>query len=475
MNHKMNKITCALSLLLFPFFSFAQIRLPVVFGNGMVLQQRSEVAIWGWAGPGEKIFIKGSWSNAADSVITSSGARWATKIKTPAAGGPYTLTISGGRERLVFKNVLIGEVWVCSGQSNMEMTMNWGELDTRAALPQANDPEIRFFNVAKSTAADPQNNCTGSWEACDSQTLKNFSAVAYFFGKKLRETLKVPVGLISSCWGGTPAETWTPARAVTSDPELTAAAKFLQPAPWWPIQPGIAYNAMIAPLVPYGIAGVIWYQGESNASSYPYTYEKLMAALIGSWRKAWDKDLPFYYVQIAPYSGYKHNVAALLREQQTQCLNIPGTGMALTTDLVDDINNIHPRHKKEVGYRLADWALAGAYGKAVLNYRSPSFKDMRVEKSKVMIDFNDLGGGLVSQGGALSEFEIAGQDRQFVRAEAKIEKNSVAVWSKQVKSPVAVRFAFRNAPDPHLFSKDGLPVIPFRTDNWAVDTSAIKN
>lgn len=469
----MNKIQYLLFLFL-PISSFAQIRLPALFGDGMVLQQRSDVSIRGWAAPAEKVFIKGSWSNTVDSAITTSGADWTAKIKTPAAGGPYTLTIKGGNEKIELKNVLIGEVWVCSGQSNMEMSLNWGELDTKTDLPHANDPEIRFFNVAKSTADDPQTDCSGSWKACDSQSLKSFSAVAYFFGKKLRETLKVPVGLISSCWGGTPAETWTPAADVISQPGLAAAAKSLKPSPWWPVRCGITYNAMIAPLIPYTIAGVIWYQGETNASSYPYTYEKLMATLIGTWRKAWAKEFPFYYVQIAPYSGYKNNTAALLREQQTLCMDIPGTGMAVTTDLVDDINNIHPKHKKEVGYRLGNWALSEAYGKSGINYKSPSYKNMRIEKNKVVLHFNDTGGGLIKKGPALTEFEVAGEDRQFVKAEARIEKNTVIVWSKQVEEPAAVRFAFRNAPEPHLFSLDGLPVIPFRTDHWAVDTSETK-
>ena len=191
----MNKIPYLLFLFL-PISSFAQIRLPALFGDGMVLQQRSDVSIRGWAAPAEKVFIKGSWSNTVDSAITTSGATWTAKIKTPAAGGPYTLTIKGGNEKIELKNVLIGEVWVCSGQSNMEMSLNWGELDTKTDLPHANDPEIRFFNVAKSTAGYPQTDCSGSWKACDSQSLKSFSAVAYFFGKKLRETLKVPVGLI---------------------------------------------------------------------------------------------------------------------------------------------------------------------------------------------------------------------------------------------------------------------------------------
>ena len=298
--------------------------------------------------------------------------------------------------------------------------------------------------------------------------------MAYFFGKKLEQTLHVPIGLIESCWGGTAAETWTPATLVEFNPVLSEATSYIKPAPWWPHKPGSAYNAMIAPLTHFGIAGAIWYQGESNAMSYPYTYNELFKTMVNAWRIKWGKVFPFYYVQIAPFTGYKTNTAAILREQQTLGMQIRETGMVVTTDLIDDIHNIHPRHKKEVGYRLANWALSETYNLQKIPFKSPSYKRMSIEKNKIRIYFNDIGSGLICKGPSLTSFQIAGDDQHFVDARARIEKNMVIVWSDDVKKPVAIRFAFSNAPQPHLFSKDGLPLIPFRTDSWTVNTSEVK-
>lgn len=457
-------------LLLIPFYAISQIRLPAVISDNMVLEQKSEVALWGWSGPSEKIYIQTSWNNSTDSAVATSGAVWKTIVKTPAAGGPYTVTVSGGGEKIILKNIMIGEVWLCSGQSNMERDELQGELDAKAEGVAANNPDIRFFKIPKTTAAYPQDNLTGSWVQSDTNTLKGFSSVAYFFAKKLQEKLHVPIGLIGSYWGGTNAETWTPASQIDFDPVLKEEAKLFTDNPWWPVIPGLAYNAMIAPLENYNIAGVIWYQGETNAITYPFTYAKLFGTLIRSWRTKWNKDLPFYYVQIAPFTGYKNDWGAVLREQQTACMKIPNTGMVVITDLVDDINNIHPKHKKQVGYRLANRALAQTYGLKNIIYKNPSFDNMKIDKNKISINFKNTEGGLTSDGQPLTEFQIAGADQHFFKAYAIIKGNTVIVSSPEVKDPVAVRFAFSNAPQPHLFGKSRLPVIPFRTDDWKTDT-----
>ena len=457
-------------LLLIPLHVISQVHLPAVISDNMVLQQKSETTLWGWAGPSEKIYIRTSWNNAMDSVITSSGATWKTKLKTPVAGGPYTITISGGKNKIVLKNIMIGEVWICSGQSNMEMDGLGGEMDTKTEGSLANNPDIRLFKIPKTTAAYPQDNVTGAWVQCDTNTLRSFSSTAYFFAKKLQEKLQVPVGLIGSYWGGTNAETWTPATQIDFDPELKEKAKLFKDNAWWPVAPGLAYNAMIAPLENYNIAGVIWYQGETNAFTYPFTYAKLFETMIRSWRTKWNKDLPFYYVQIAPFAGYKNDWSAVLREQQTSCMSIPNTGMVVITDLVDDIKDIHPKHKKQVGFRLANCALAQTYELKNIACQSPSFDSMKIDGDKIIIEFKNTEGGLTSDGQQLTEFQIAGADRHFFKANALIKGNTVIVSSAEVKNPVAVRFAFSDTPQPHLYGKNNLPVIPFRTDDWETDT-----
>ncbi|WP_341483223.1 sialate O-acetylesterase [Paraflavisolibacter caeni] len=256
---------------------------------------------------------------------------------------------------------------------------------------------------------------------------------------------------------------------------MKQAAKQLNAAQqWWPVQSGFSYNAMIHPLTSYNIAGSIWYQGEGNTGA-ANSYQSLLTTMIGAWRKAWQKDFPFYYVQIAPFAGYGHmNIAPLLREAQTQSRTCPNTGMVVVSDLVDDVNDIHPKLKREVGLRLANYALAQTYGKSGLYYKSPVYQSMHVEKDKMRISFDQVGIGLISKGGTPTEFYIAGEDQQFVPAQAKIEGSSVVVWNKAVKKPVVVRFGFSNEAMPNLFTKEGLPVNLFRTDDWPVDTPVVK-
>jgi len=449
----------------------AAIRLPSILGSHMVLQQNSEVKLWGWCSPAENITIKTSWDTITYRATGESSAKWLLKIKTPAAGGPYTITIN---ETTILSDVMIGEIWLCSGQSNMEWGGDQGLKQSLSEAPNANNQNIRFFYISKSTSETPQENCEGSWKVCTPEEMRHFSAIGYFFGKNLQQALNIPVGLINSNWGGTPAEVWTPKNLVENDPELKGASSKLTPAAWWPVLPELTFNAMINPITNFEISGAIWYQGESNVGTYS-TYKQLINLMIGSWRKAWKKDFPFYFVQIAPFSGYgNNNVGALLRETQTSCLSIPKTGMVIVSDLVDDLSNIHPINKIDVAARLANLALSENYGKTGLAYKFPMYKSMKNEKEKIRIEFENTDNGLISKDKVISEFFIAGEDHLFLPATAKIDGNSVIIWNKTVKAPVAVRFGFSNTAIPNLFSKEGLPANLFRTDSWEIDTTPVK-
>jgi sialate O-acetylesterase len=443
---------------------FSTIRLPAVLGSNMVLQQKSTVKLWGWAGPGEMVIIKPSWSGKVDTVWGSHMAVWELFVKTPAAGGPYTIQFKGQNE-ITLENILVGEVWICSGQSNMEWSSVQGVAGMETDLPVSANPQIRFFHIPKTTSAWPQDDCNASWQSCDPASLKTFSAVGYYFGKKLQDSLHVPIGLINASWSGTPAETWAPVAVTESDETIKKAAATLTQTKWWPITPGAAYNGMIAPVTNFVIAGAIWYQGEGNAIIHT-TYQKLFTGLIDSWRKAWKKEFPFYYVQIAPYTYGKDNISAFLREQQTRAMSFPNTGMVVITDLVDDVKNIHPKNKRDVGARLANWALAETYHHAGLVYKSPVFRNMIIKNGKAEIYFDNAPKGIMIKGDKATEWYIAAADRKFEPAEVKIEKDRVIVFNKNIKQPVAVRFAFTDTAIGNVFSKEGLPVNPFRTDDW---------
>jgi len=452
----------------------AQLRLPAVIGSNMVLQQQDSVALWGWAGPGEKVFVTTGWDNKSDSVKVSNGAKWKLKVKTPAAGGPFSINITTRGKTTTLQNVMIGEVWVCSGQSNMEWSYNNGEKDTRNELAGCATNNIHFLNIPKTTADAPQDDIKAEWTACDSITIKGFSAVGYFFGKKLQQQLNVPIGLINSSWGGTPAEVWAPEEAVTTEPVLKAAAAKLTPAAWWPHQPGLAYNAMIAPFVSYNIAGAIWYQGESNTNTND-TYSKLLGTMIGAWRTAWKKDFPFYYVQIAPYKYGNNNIGALLQEAQTKTMSFPNVGMVVITDLIDSVTNIHPSHKLQVGNRLANWALAETYKLPGISYKNPEYKTAEVKNNSITISFNNAPNGIQIKDGPVKGLYISGANENWLPAEARIEKGKMVVWNKQLKQPVYLRYGFGNTLVGNIFSAEGLPLTPFRTDNWPVDQTPITN
>jgi sialate O-acetylesterase len=457
----MKKVIIFISLCITFLSALADIRLPSILSSHMVLQQKSKVKIWGWSAPGEKISMRVGWDTTQYQVTATRGAKWMIEVATPTAGGPYTIQLKGSNE-IVLEDVMVGEVWVCGGQSNMEWSGNQKLPQSIEESPKANNTKIRFFYVPKSTSEFPQEDVESRWVVCDPASMFQFSAIGYFFGKQVTEQTGNSVGLINSNWGGTPAEVWTPYDVVANDPDLRAAADKLNPSPWWPHVRGEAYNAMIYPLINYAIAGALWYQGESNVSTH-YTYRRLFTSMIDSWRKAWGKNFPFYFVQIAPYTyGDNHINGALLREAQTQSALHPNTGMVVVSDLVNNVKDIHPILKKEVALRLANMAMAELYGIKGLNYKSPTYASHQVENGAIRVAFNHVPTSLISKGGDPTDFYIAGEDGNYIPAKAKIDGKSVLVSSKQVKQPVSVRFGFTNTAMPNLFTAEGLPVNLFR-------------
>ncbi len=626
---------CALS-------ATANIKLPAVISDGMVLQRHATVPIWGEADPHTRISVQGSWMSKAVGVRSDEQGNWQVKVKTPGAGGPFSIVIRG-RETVTVQNVWIGEVWVCSGQSNMEMPVQgWPGAPIRhseEAIQAAHFPNIHFFTVQKKIAVQPQADCKGAWEACSPETVKAFSATAYFFGKALYQKLKVPIGLIHSSWGGTVAEAWTSRdglrplggfddelqRLTSMAPRIAAIKaedkrnqqlwkkqmqdvntafagkdfndgdweKMTLPANWeaaghpgldgivwfrkevdipagwagkdlridlgpiddeditwfngvkvggiqregfwskarsyvvpgrlvnsgsnviavrvtdlrggggiygeeklmrlypvgrqaergislsgkWkykvavvkpksllsnnPNTPTVLYNGMIAPIVPYGIRGVIWYQGEANVGRAAQ-YAQLFPAMIKDWRNHWKEgDFPFFYVQIAPYPyGGDGTKSAALREAQRLSLQVPRTGMVVTLD-IGDTTNIHPANKAEVGRRLSLWALAKVYEKENISFSGPLYKRMEVKGNKVIVSFRHADKGLEAKGGELTYFEVAGADGRFLPAEAAIRGNKVVVYSDKIAHPKAVRYAWKDTAVPHLFNKAGLPASTF--------------
>jgi sialate O-acetylesterase len=457
-----NKLIVFVLFLIFSNTAFANVTLPNIFSDNMVLQRNSEVTIWGFANPQEEVVITPSWNNETYKIKAGNQAKWEIIIPTPKEGGPYTITIKGYNE-IVLKNILIGEVWICSGQSNMEMSASWGIENGDEALKNAVNPNIRFFLVPKLTAETPQNNISGTWTECSPETMKYFSAVGYFFGKRLQEELKnVPIGLISSNWGGTPAEIWMPEEVIQNDAVLLEAAKTRKEESYGPNQPGRAFNAMIYPLTKFKIAGALWYQGESNVGST--VYDKTLSALITSWRKLWKYDFPFYYVQIAPYKyGEDHFGGSVIRDAQRKVLQeVPNTGMVVTSD-ISPIDDIHPKDKKSVGIRLANLALANTYKTNIALVNGPLYKVITIEKNKVTLTF-DNSEGLYFKDKKGDLFEMAGSDNVFFKATAVVKNNGVVVQSDKVKTPVKVRYAWKNTDQATLFNKANLPASSFITE-----------
>lgn len=440
--------------------------LPDIFGSHMVLQQQAEVTIWGWGKPQEGITVTGSWDTTPVKTHANNLAQWKVQLKTPEAGGPYTVKVQG-YNTIVFEDVLIGEVWLCSGQSNMEWSANMGIDNAKEEIKNASYPTIRFFSVPHRTADATQLNSGGEWVVCSPETMANFSAIGYFFGRELQQKLNVPVGVINSSWGGTPAEVWATPESIESNNELAATAAKLSEMAWGPKDPGKAYHAMIAPLIPYKIAGALWYQGETN-TGFPEVYAQLLPALIKGWRGKWGYEFPFYFVQIAPWKYGRVGEGVLLRDAQRKSLVVPNTGMVVISD-IGDIENIHPGNKKDVGKRLANWALNKTYGKSDVAFSGPLYREMKIEDKSIRIFFDHAENGLLCKGKNLTHFEIAGDDQRFVQAQARIEGGTIVVQAKGVKEPKAVRFAWSNTAEPNLFNKEGLPASCFRTDDWPIE------
>lgn len=447
---------------------FSQIRLPSFFSDNMVLQRNTEVNFWGWGNRGSQVSIVPSWSNDTVKVKVSGMGRFDAKLKTTEAGGPYTITLISGRNKRVISNILLGEVWLCSGQSNMQWSSRNKLEEMIKELPNAANPKIRLLQISNTGSYTPQDNVFDSWKECNTESATGFSAIGYFIGKQLSHELNVPIGIINSSWGGTAAEVWTPAAEIEKDIELVNNAKGISASNSRPHESGTLWNAMIYPFTGYKIAGAFWYQGESNTSTYS-GYDKLFSTMIKSWRNAWGYDFPFYYVQIAPYSYQskpEEQKGALLREQQVKTLNLPKTGMAVITDLVPDITNIHPTKKEDVAARLAEIAMVETYGKKAIDYKSPVYKSHKISGNKIIIEFDYLEGKLQVNGKSIIDLFIADDSKKFLPADFKIEKNKLIVSHKNIKNPAAVRFAFTDVSMSNLFNSKGLPVSPFRTDNW---------
>jgi sialate O-acetylesterase len=437
----------------------ANVSIPEIFSDNMVLQRNSEIVLWGWAKTGETVVIRADWMDKEVTTQATVQGTWKTTIKTPGAGGPYTLHIKG-RNELILKNILIGEVWLCSGQSNMEWSAQSGIDNAEEEIKNANYPEIRLFTVSTSTAKYPQQHLAGLWTVCTPEEMKPFSAIGYFFARKLNKELGVPVGIINSSWGGTPAESWMPEEATQNDAFLREAAAKQKVVPWGPVEPARIYNAMIAPIIPYHIAGVLWYQGEANTIN-AYSYKEMLTALIKSWREKWEYDFPFYYAQIAPYKYGNPLEGVIVRDAQRRALDVPNTGMVVLSDLCDTLN-IHPKNKQDAALRLANIALNRYYKTIKADDSGPLYREMTIDKNKAVISF-DYSTGLIAKGEKLTDFEIAGADKVFYPAEAKIKDGKVIVQSKSVKVPAVVRFAWKNTATPNLFNAAGLPASCFIT------------
>ena len=444
------------------------LRLPSIIGDHMVLQANSNVKIWGWAEPNKEVLIIPSWSQDTVRTKSTGDTKWLASIQTPAADNrTYTLTVQTQQRKIEVKDILVGQVWLCGGQSNMNYSAAQGITDMQEELQKPMNPTIRLFTVTRNSSPWYQEECEGKWQVCNAKSALWFSAVGYFFGKTLSEALSQPVGLINASWGGSPVETWTPASSMSKEPALkgmwTKNRKSKSP---YNYTIGSMYNAMIHPITNFALAGIVWYQGEANVGHT--SYADAFSLLIDSWRTRFGRDLPFYFVQIAPYK-YKHpNSGAEIREQQARvAASKDRTGMVVVSDLVENVGDIHPRRKQEVGRRLANWALAETYGKPGSKYRHATFASITVKGQKAIIAFNNAEGGIVSDGNPAEALEICDASMVFRPARAMIDQKdgSLIVWNDAVRKPVAVRYMFSNEGIGNLKDTAGLPVAPFRTDS----------
>lgn len=460
----------------------AKVKLPSIVSKNMVLQQKSEVKLWGWAEPNEKIKIKTSWDKKSYTAISDEKGNWLQKVNTPAAGGPFDIEFNDG-EKTVLSDVLIGEVWFCSGQSNMEMPMQGFDRQplkgTNNIIAKANPTvPIRIFNTdveagkrIRQVSKQEQKDCKGVWVVNSPENVSVTSAAAYYFARYVQEVLNVPVGIIVSSLGGSAVEAWMSREAIQPFKEINLSILDNDIEIKNPQQtPCVLYNAKIAPLINFTIKGFLWYQGESNRKNADL-YAKLMPAFVSDLRTRWNiGEFPFYFVQIAPYKydNADSTSAARLREVQAQNMNdIPNSGMVTTLD-IGNINFIHPIDKETVGERLALWALGATYGLKGFGYAPPVYKSMEKKEQKIYINFKNAERGICPMWTDLKGFEIAGADKVFYPAKAEIETSTtrLAVSSEKVPDPVAVRYAYKNYAEASIFGVSGIPVAPFRTDSW---------
>jgi sialate O-acetylesterase len=492
----------------------AEVKPHGLFTDGAVLQRNRAVPVWGTAAEGEKVTVS---LQGQKLTTTARDGKWMVTLKPMSAGGPYTLTVAG-ENTVELRNILVGEVWICSGQSNMEFTLQ-GATTGRQALDESQDPLLHLYVVPHNAQPMPIHEVNGAWRESGPDTAARFSAVGYFFGRDLRRALKVPVGLIETNWGGTPAQAWTSHSALAADPQLQSIladeAKYIESypillkmyqeglekykeaaekaksegkepprpprapsAPYNQNSPSTLYNGMIVPLIPYAIRGAIWYQGESNAGA-AYQYQTLFPAMIRNWRADWGAgDFPFLFVQLAPFDpqhasaqGPQESAWAELREaQRLTTVRVPHTGMTVITDVGNE-TDIHPKDKEPVGDRLALAARALVYGEKI-EYSGPAYDSMKIEGDRIALRFKHVGGGLMAKDGDLKGFTIAGEDHKFVEAKAVLEGNTVVVSSPQVAHPVAVRYGWTNFPTVNLVNKESLLASPFRTDDFPMTTQA---
>ena len=510
----MNKIFLLRALLAFalvPISTRAEVRLPALFSDNAVLQSGATVPIWGWADDGEVITVKFRGQKV---TTTARNGKWSVALRKLKAGGPDSLCIATPTRTLELTNVLVGEVWVCSGQSNMEWPLS-RSFEPAADIATATNTQIRLFLVPKNRMVTPTTVIKAGWQVCSPKSIEGFSAVGYYFGRDLHQARKVPVGLIGTYWGGTPAEAWMSRESFEINPRYVkefiepypaieknwrqatatfekekaeaeaAGTKFTKQAPWQPWAGGELYNGMIAPLLPYAIKGAIWYQGESNAGRAEQ-YRTLFADMIRCWRRDWGQnDLTFLAVQLAPWDKNKKRTFeqiaeqpgdsdwAELREAQLLATQVlPKVGMAVITD-VGDKDDIHPTKKEPVGARLALAARSIAYGEKV-EFAGPAYRSLEIKGDKAILHFDHVGKGLEAREGDLKGFAICGADQKFVWAKAEIVGNTVVVSSPEVAQPVAVRYGWADYPMVNLWNKNGLPASPFRTDDFPMITAAKK-
>jgi len=463
----------------------AEVKLPSILNSGMVLQQNMAVPIWGWADKGEKVTVQ--FAGQTKTATTGDDGKWSVKLdnlKASAQGAALTIE---GTNKIELTDVLVGEVWICSGQSNMEWALGQA-LNGKEEIAASDHPQIRLFNVpGHLTSPTPMDNCPGDWKACDPKSSGGFSAVGYFFGRRLQKELNVPIGLVGSNWGGTRIEPWITIDGFKAVPELKDLAAQVEKSAAEKSKvggstPGAICNAMILPLAPFAMRGAIWYQGESNGGEGESYYHKTIA-LVEGWRKLFNPDLAFYWVQLADFQQANDKPEggdgwAKLREAQRKALSIKHTGMAVIID-IGEAKDIHPRNKQDVGDRLAQWALHQTYGKKDLVPCGPLFKGIKVEGDAIRVSFDHVGSGMIVgeknglepvkevKDGKLARFAVAGEDKKWHWADATIDGNTIVVKSAEVAKPVAVRYAFSMNPDgANLYNKEGIPASPFRSDDW---------